>query len=145
MVVDGEHGFDQNMKYNMKFDVPAKYLGGEVAKLLASVNMDASKINVPVTANITGNFANPKIGTDLKQAITTLTTQLIKDQKTQLLNKGAVKLAKMAGIKNADSIKKLIPTTKEEIKEKVKEKVQEKAEEQIKEKAGNALKGLFGR
>ena len=51
----------------------------------------------------------------------------------------------MAGIKNADSIKKMIPVNKEEVKEQVKEKVQEKVQEQVKEKAGNALKGLFGK
>ena len=51
----------------------------------------------------------------------------------------------MAGIKNADSIKKMIPMKKEEIKAEVKEKVQEKVQEQVKEKAGNALKGLFGK
>ena len=144
--VGGQHGFDQNMKYDVTFNVPAKYLGAEVTKLLASLNKtDASKINVPVTANLTGNFSNPKVSTDLKQSVSNLTTQLIQQQKTQLVNKGIDKAANMAGIKNADSIKKMIPVNKEEVKEQVKEKVQEKVQEQVKEKAGNALKGLFGK
>jgi hypothetical protein len=28
--VGGSHGFDQQMNYNLKFDVPAKYLGTEM-------------------------------------------------------------------------------------------------------------------
>ncbi|HEU0137840.1 MAG TPA: AsmA-like C-terminal region-containing protein, partial [Flavobacterium sp.] len=43
--VGGRHGFDQNMAYNVKFDVPAKYLGTEANKLLSQLGpADAAKI-----------------------------------------------------------------------------------------------------
>ncbi|MDI1307039.1 MAG: AsmA-like C-terminal region-containing protein, partial [bacterium] len=33
--IGGSHGFDQSMNYNIKFDVPAKYLGSEANALIA--------------------------------------------------------------------------------------------------------------
>lgn len=103
--VGGQHGFDQSMNYNVAFDVPAKYLGAEVNKLLAQLNSaDANKINVPVNATITGTFKDPKVGTDLSKSVTTLTTQLIQQQKDKLLNEGINK-----GVdKGKDALKDLI-------------------------------------
>ena len=34
--IGGSHGFDQNMNYTIKFDVPAKYLGTEANALIAN-------------------------------------------------------------------------------------------------------------
>ncbi|NUY81651.1 AsmA-like C-terminal region-containing protein [Flavobacterium sp. MAH-1] len=87
----GSHGFDQTMGYNLKFDVPAKYFGTEVNKLLAKLSPgEQNKIeNIPVTANLTGNFKNPKVSTDMKQAASNLTAQIVKAQKEQLVNQGA--------------------------------------------------------
>jgi hypothetical protein len=34
--IGGTHGFDQSMNYNLKFDVPAKYLGSEANALIAN-------------------------------------------------------------------------------------------------------------
>src|SRR5690606_7200316 len=34
---NGSHGFDQSMAYNVKFDVPAKYLGTQVNSLLTKL------------------------------------------------------------------------------------------------------------
>jgi uncharacterized protein involved in outer membrane biogenesis len=50
--VGGQHGFDQNMNYNLKFDVPAKYLGSEVNSLIAKLSpADAKKLeNIPINA-----------------------------------------------------------------------------------------------
>jgi hypothetical protein len=61
--IGGTHGFDQNMNYAMKLDVPAKYLGTEANKLFAKLSpADAAKLeNVPINALITGNFKNPKV------------------------------------------------------------------------------------
>jgi hypothetical protein len=33
-----EHRFDQTMNYNLKFDVPAKYLGSEANALIAKLS-----------------------------------------------------------------------------------------------------------
>lgn len=72
------------MNYNVKFDVPAKYLGTEANKLIAKLTpAEASKLeNIPVTAILSGNFKSPKVSTDMEQAVTKLATQLVKSQKT---------------------------------------------------------------
>ncbi len=90
VTVGGTHGFDQLMNYNLKFDVPAKYLGTDVNNLLAKLSpADANKIeNIPVNAILSGSFSNPKVTTDVKQATTSLVTNLIKVQKEKLIGKG---------------------------------------------------------
>lgn len=88
--VGGTHGFDQTMNYNVKLDVPAKYLGNDANALLAKLSpSDFNKLgNIPINATLTGSFNNPKVGTDIKQATTALVTNLAKQQKDKLLNKG---------------------------------------------------------
>lgn len=87
--VDGSHTFDKQMQYKATLDVPAKYLGTEVSKLLAQMN-DSSleEVTVPVTANIGGNFTNPTVSTDLTSSVKTLTTKLVEVQKQKLMNQG---------------------------------------------------------
>ena len=116
--VGGAHGFDQNMNYNLKFDVPAKYLGTEVNKILSKLSpAEANKIqNVPINAVMTGNFKSPKITTDMKSAVTNLANQLVKYQKEKLINQGTSALGNIikgnktetdtAKAKKADAIKK---------------------------------------
>lgn len=86
----GSHGFDQNMNYDLKFDVPAKYLGTDINNLIAKLTpADAKKLeNIPVNGTLTGSFKAPKFNTDVKQATTNLATQLVKMQKQKLINQG---------------------------------------------------------
>ena len=139
--IDGTHGFDQNMAYNVGFDVPAKYLGSDINKLLTSIKSDPGKINVPVNAIITGNFKNPKVSTDLSKAVTNLTTQLIKQQKDKYVDeaktKGAEALDKLLGGKktSTDTTKTTTPKTNAE--------TQKQLEEKGKEAAGKVIQGLF--
>lgn len=97
--IGGAHGFDQNMNYNLKMDVPAKYLGSEVTKILDKLSpADAAKIkSIPITALMNGNFKAPKVTTDMKSAMTNLTTQLVQAQKTKLLNQGTNALGNLLG------------------------------------------------
>ena len=89
IVVSGSHGFDKTINYNAVFDVPAKYLGSEVNQLLGKISdPEANKITIPVTANITGSYASPKIQTDLTSGVSNLTEQLIEIEKQKLINKG---------------------------------------------------------
>jgi hypothetical protein len=127
--IGGQHGFDQNMNYNLKFDVPAKYLGPEVNKLLAKLSpADVNKLeNIPINALVTGNFKSPKISTDIKSGITNLMTQLVKQQKEKLVKQGTNALE--------DLIKK---NTKSDTT-----KTKSPAKEDIKKKAGDLLNGLF--
>lgn len=128
--IGGAHGFDQNMNYNIKMDVPAKYLGPEVAKLLAKLSpSETNKLeNIPINALMTGNFKSPKVTTDLKSAATNLTTQLVKIQKEKLLNQGTSALGNLLGGK-----KNSADTTKT------------KKADAIKNTANEVLNGLFGK
>lgn len=146
----GTHGFDQSMNYGVTFDVPAKYLGKEVTGLLANLSgNEANTMTVPIKANITGDFSNPKIQTDMKQVVTNLTNQIVEKQKTELVNKGKDALEEAIG-KDVD-----IPTSKEEInqkvedaKEEINQKIEEKkeeAKEEAKDKAKEALRDLLNK
>jgi hypothetical protein len=129
--VDGSHNFDQSMKYDLKFNVPAKYLGNEVNGLLTKLapSESAKLQNIPINAVVTGNFSNPKISTDMKQAVTNLANQLVEQQKNKLINQGTNALQNLikGTTKDKDSIK---PSTKEEV---------------IKDKAKDLINGLFGK
>ena len=127
--VSGQHGFDQNMNYNLKFDVPAKYLGGEANKLIAKLSpSDVTKLeNIPVNAVLSGNFKNPKVTTDMKSAATNLATQLVKQQKEKLVKQGVNALGDLLNsATKKDTAKSNTPV-----------------KEDIKKKAGDLLNGLF--
>jgi hypothetical protein len=127
--IAGSHGFDQNMDYNLKFNVPVKYLGNDVNKLLAKVTpSDAKKIeSVPVNAMMLGNFKSPKVTTDVQQASKNVASQLIQLQKDKLVQKGTGVISNLlGGNKPKDSTK---TTTKEQVGNAVKD----------------GLKGLFGK
>lgn len=129
-VVGGSHGFDQNMDYNIKFNVPAKYLGKEANAYISKMSpADAAKFdNIPVTALMTGTFSNPKISTDMKAAVTNLTMQLAKQQSDKLLKKGGTALDKYLNT----NAKPGTDTTKTNAQK-----------EDIKQKASSLINGLF--
>jgi len=131
--IGGTHGFDQSMNYNIKFDVPAKYLGAEASALIAKLSpTDASKMqSIPINAILGGNFTNPKISTDINSAVTKLTTQLVNQQKDRLVKQGTSALTDYLNKnkKPSDTTKTTTPTTKEEVKT----------------KAGDLLNGLFNK
>lgn len=98
ITVSGSHGFDKSMLYNAVFNVPAKYLGSDVNRLIGKINdNEVNKISIPVTANITGSFTNPKVSTDLSSGITNLTKQLIEIEKQKLLGQGTDKIRDLLG------------------------------------------------
>ncbi|WP_264519713.1 AsmA family protein [Flavobacterium sp. N1994] len=131
VTVGGTHGFDQNMNYNLKLDVPAKYLGTEANNLIAKLSpSDAKKLdNVPINAILTGNFKNPKVSTDIKQATTNLVTNLVKQQRDKLVS--GSKDALNSIISNATKSK--TDSTKTDVKT------------DIKTKATDLINGLFGK
>lgn len=134
VTVGGTHGFDQTMNYNLKFDVPAKYLGTEANNLLAKLSpADAAKLdNIPINATLTGNFSNPKISTDMKTAVSNLTTQLVNQQKEKLTQKGTSALTDLIN-KNTKA-----KDTTQAAKAEKEQKTQE-----VTKKASDLLNGLF--
>lgn len=129
-VVGGTHGFDQSMDYNIKFNVPAKYLGKEANAYISKMSpADAAKFeNIPVMALMTGTFSNPKISSDMKKIMTDLTMQLAKQQSDKLLKKGSSALDKYINT----NTKPGTDTTKTNTQK-----------EDIKKKAGDLINGLF--
>lgn len=123
--IGGTHGFDQSMNYNIKFDVPAKYLGTEANALIAKLSpADAAKLqSIPINATLVGNFTNPKITTDINSAVTKLTTQLANQQKDRMVKQGTSALTDFINKnkKPGDTTKTATlstPTTQEEVKAK---------------------------
>ena len=120
--IGGAHGFDQSMNYNIKFDVPAKYLGTEANALIAKLSpADAAKLqSIPINATLVGNFTNPKISTDINSAVTKLTTQLANQQKDRMVKQGTSALTDYINKnkKPGDTTKTATPTTQEEVKTK---------------------------
>ena len=103
ITVAGNHGFDKSMDYNVVFNVPAKYLGGEVNRLIGKINdNDVNKISIPITANLTGSFTSPTVKTDLTSGVKDLTTQLIEIEKQKLLNNGKDKIKNLLGINGSN-------------------------------------------
>ncbi len=93
--VSGKHGFDQTLDYDLLLDVPAKYMGKDASKLLANLSeQEVENIKIPVTANIIGSFTNPTVKTDLKEAASNLTQQLVNQQKDKAINAGVNELNK---------------------------------------------------
>ncbi|TPG35501.1 AsmA family protein [Flavobacterium pectinovorum] len=134
ITVGGTHGFDQTMNYNLKLDVPAKYLGSEANAFISKMSpADAAKLqNIPINAMITGNFSNPKISTDMKSAVTSLASQVANQQKEKLTQKGTSALNDLIN-KNTKS-----KDTTQAAKTEKEQKTQE-----VTKKASDLINGLF--
>ena len=86
------------MDYKAVFNVPAKYLGSEVNRLIGKINdKSVNVVSIPITANITGTYTVPSVKTDLTSGITNLTKQLVEIEKQKLLNQGKDKVSNMLG------------------------------------------------
>ncbi len=98
MVVSGSHGFDKTIDYSAVLDVPAKYLGSEVNRLIGKINdNEVNNLTIPVTANISGTFTSPKVQTDLTSGVSNLTKQLIEIEKQKLIGQGKDKVKDLLG------------------------------------------------
>lgn len=154
--VDGSHTFDKQMQYKATLDVPAKYLGAEVTKLLAQMNdQSLGEVTVPVTANIGGSFTNPSVSTDLSSGVKTLTSKLVEMQKQKLVNQGKDKAKDLL----SDVFKKdendTTSTTSQGVKEtlgnllggekKTTDSTKTTKEDEVKNAAKSVLGGLLGK
>lgn len=154
--VDGSHTFDKQMQYKATLDVPAKYLGTEVTKLLAQMNDESlGEVTVPVTANIGGSFTDPSVSTDLTSSVTTLTSKLVEMQKQKLVNQGKDKAKDLL----SDVFKKdendTTSTTSQGVKEtlgnllggekKTTDSTKATKEDEVKNAAKSVLGGLLGK
>lgn len=149
----GTHGLDQSLAYNATFDVPAKYLGGDINRLIGKINdNEVNALKIPISANITGNFSNPKIKTDLTSGITNLTQQLIEIEKQKLIGQGKDKIKDfLSGLKDQQQPKPgsgTTPTTSTKDSTAVKTdsiaKPKDPKKDAVKDGVKDILGGLFG-
>ncbi len=130
--ISGSHSFSKAINYNAMLQVPVKYLGSDVNKLIQSINdPEVNTISIPVTAHIGGTFANPNVTTDLSGGISKLTTQLMEIKKQKLIKSGSDKTTELIGgllDKNSKN------TTKDSTK----------TDDTIKEGVNSILGGLLG-
>ena len=98
VAVSGSHGLDKSINYNAKLDVPGKYLGGDVSKLLAKLNpADAENVSVSIPVGINGTLTSPSVSVNTKAAVNELTQRLIEKQKQELKDKGTDILGDLLG------------------------------------------------
>ncbi|QWX84109.1 AsmA family protein [Cellulophaga sp. HaHaR_3_176] len=132
--IDGSHTFDQKLSYGAVIDVPAKYLGNDIANLISKIDDKSLEgLTIPVTANIGGNYTSPQVSTDLTSGVKTLTTKLVEIEKQKLISKGKDKASELlggllSGTNKTNDTTATAATTTEQNKEAVK----------------NALGGLLG-
>ncbi|WP_339657645.1 AsmA-like C-terminal region-containing protein [uncultured Maribacter sp.] len=167
--IDGSHTFDKKLNYKATMQVPAKYLGPEITKLIAKIDDTAlTDLKIPVIANIGGLYNNPQVTTDLTSGVKQLTTKLIEVEKQKLIDKGTDKAKDLIGgilsgnQSKADSIKKDTTSNKQKAKDILdgilaskkpndgttvkKDSAPVKSEKEVvKEKAKDILGGLLGK
>ena len=162
--VDGGHSFDKRLNYTATLDVPAKYLGQEVNKLIAKIDeKELENLTIPVVASIGGLYTKPEINTDLSSGVKQLTTQLVEIQKQKFINQGKDKASELIGGMLSSENKKVDSTTKGDnskvgIKDvvggvlaantkktdSVKSDTVNTEKDAVKEKAKDIIGGLFG-
>ena len=136
----GSHSFDNQMNYNLKLDIPAKYLGSEVGNGLASLtktDLENTKVQLPI--GLSGSFNSPQIQLNMKQAVTDLTQQIVAKQKDELKDKAKEEVG--------NKLKDLLGGNKENTQTtQDSTSTEEKSDEdKVKEAAGKVLNGLFGK
>ncbi|GAB5565451.1 MAG: AsmA-like C-terminal region-containing protein [Winogradskyella sp.] len=138
--VSGSHNFSNTMNYNAVLQVPAKYLGSEVNRLIGKIDdSNIDKITIPVTATIGGTFTSPQISTDLTSGVSNLTKQLLDIQKQKLLGQGKDKVNDLLG--------GLLGNKKETTSDSTSNDSQvdpKRPEDSVKEGVKNVLGGLLG-
>ena len=149
IVVSGAHGFDKTMSYGAVFNVPAKYLGSDVNRLIGKINdNEVDKIIIPISANISGSFTDPKVSTDLTSGIANLTTQLIEIEKQKLIGKGTDKIKDLLGGVlggTTDKTQTSEPTTKDSTATKPTDPVKKDSIKNSGEAIKNTIKDIFNK
>ena len=89
VTVNGSHGLDKSMNYNLSMDVPAHYLGNQVTSMLQKLSPEeASEMSLSLPVGITGTLTNPAVSLNTQGALQELTQKIIEKQKQELEDKG---------------------------------------------------------
>lgn len=107
VAVAGTHGLDKSIDYNLTLDVPAKYLGSDITKLLQKLDpKEGDAMHVALPIGLKGSFSNPQVSLNTETAINELTQKLIAKQKDKLIDQGTGLLEGfLDGVTKKDSTK----------------------------------------
>ena len=87
--VGGTHGLDQSIDYNLILDVPAKYLGSDITKLLKNLNPEeANNMSVTLPIGLKGTFTKPNVSLNMEKAVSQLTQELLAKETDKWKDKG---------------------------------------------------------
>ncbi len=153
--VSGSHGFDMNMNYDLKLDVPAKYLGSEVGNTLGKLSGESiENTTVELPIGITGTFQSPQIKIDMQQAVNNLTQKVVAQQKRNLEDKAVDAIndilqgkrdpnkpfnkndSTAVNTQKTDSTKTQVPQTK-------RDSINQSQQKQVEDAAKNILGGIL--
>lgn len=144
--VSGTHGFDQNINYQLKLNLPPNKLGGEAEKLLSKLTAtEQGKLaNITVPVVVSGSFDKPKVSADLKTVIAELSQQIIKAQ----ANKAIEKISGGVAEKASDILGNILGSDKKDNTQQTENQSdtskKEEQKQQVKKAVGNILGGLLG-
>ncbi len=144
--VEGGHSFDAGLSYNLGLDVPAKYLGSQAGSLLSSLSgseLETTKVSIPV--NLGGTFKDPKVGLDMKGAISNLSSSILQKQKNKVKGKAVSEINKRVGDKAKDVLGGLLGGNKSSSKTEAGDEGVKKTEtkDQAKDAAKSLINNLF--
>ena len=133
VTIGGTHGFDNEINYNLKFDLPAKYLGSEAQSLVSKLSgADQENTTVPLAVKVGGTVTKPTVLPGMKDAVSALAAKVVDNQKEKVKDKVKEEASK--------KINELLGVEKDTTGTQ-----QESAGEKAKEAGKKILKGLFGK
>ncbi|GGF63220.1 AsmA family protein [Wenyingzhuangia marina] len=133
VTIGGTHGFDNEINYNLKFDLPAKYLGSEAQSLVSKLSgADQENTTVPLSVKVGGTVTKPTVLPGMKDAVSALAAKVVDNQKEKVKDKVKEEASK--------KINELLGVEKDTTGTQ-----QESAGEKAKEAGKKILKGLFGK
>lgn len=144
--VSGGHSFNNEINYTLDLDVPAKYLGSDVEKVLSQLTaQERDGLHVEVPVSLAGSFNAPKVNVNTQSAISNLTTQIVEIQKQKIKDKAGNTvndiLSSVLGVKKdtVNDSTSIDPTTTTQ------NSTSSKPEDVVKDAAKDILGDLFGK
>lgn len=140
--VQGSTGFDGSINYLISMQVPVEKLGSQVTGFLSNLSQsDLSNTSVPLSFNIQGNYANPKVGLAGGDNLQNYLTNALKSRVSSATDQVKQEVAAEFKMRE-DSIKQELKAKAEVAKDSAKSEA-EKIINQTKDKAVEELKGLL--
>ena len=140
----GSHGFDMSMDYNVKLQVPARYLGSQVGNTLSGLSsQELENTTVTLPVGISGNFQSPNINLNMQQAVSDLSQKIIDSQKDKLQEKGKDILGGLLGGNRSQTSQDTTANNQTQRRDSTATK-QQTQQEAVKDAARKVLGGILG-